>query len=132
MGLSQSIWADVTLIVGEYLYKRMAPDSDTPHMDVENMEVFGSQVLHPEAFAQLIQIEAVLDMSQKQTAVRLYGARPDGTLNLEVSFVVATVCYKETHARQEEWQMTSHLVAARADSLWEKATSGESRVSNFS
>ncbi|KAL8783553.1 MAG: hypothetical protein Q9213_004543 [Squamulea squamosa] len=127
-----SIWADVTLTVGEYLYKRMAPDSDTPHMDVKNMEVFGSQVLHPEAPAQPIQIEAVLDMSQKQTAVRLYGARPDGTLNLEVPFATATVCYENAHARQEEWQMTSHLVAARADSLWEKATSGGSRVSNFS
>ena len=96
------------------------------------MEVFGSQVLHPEASVQLIQIEAVLDMSQKQTAVRLYGARPDSTLNLEVPFATATVCYEEMNARQEEWQMTSHLVAARADSLWEKATSGESRVSNFS
>ena len=132
LGLSQSIWADVTLTVGEYLYKRMAPDSDAPHMDVKNMEVSGSQVLHPEASAQLIQIEAVLDMSQKQTAVRLYGARLDGTLNLEVPFVTATVCYEETYTRQEEWQMTSHLVAARADSLWEKATRGESRVSNFS
>ena len=96
------------------------------------MEVFGAQVLHPDAALHPIQIEAVLDMSQKKTAVRLYGARPDGTLNLEVPFATATVCYEETHTRQEEWQMTSHLVAARADSLWEKATSGESRVSNFS
>jgi iterative type I PKS product template protein len=110
----------------------MVPDSNTPHMDVKNMQVFGSQVLHPEASAQLIQIEAVLDMSQNQTAVRLYGARPNGTLNLEVPFATATVCYEETHAPQEEWQTISHLVSARADSLWEKATSGESGVSNFS
>ena len=110
----------------------MAPESGTPQMDVKNMEVFGSQVLHPESSPQPIQVEAVLDMSQKQTAVRLYGARPDGSLNLEVPFATATVCYEETNARQEEWQMTSHLVAARADSLWEKATTGESRVSNFS
>ena len=96
------------------------------------MEVFGAQVLHSEASAQIIQIEAVLDMLQKQTAVRLFGARPDGTLNLEVPFATANVCYEETYARQEVWQMTSHLVAARADSLWEKAGSGESRVSNFS
>ncbi|KAL8845448.1 MAG: hypothetical protein Q9176_000084 [Flavoplaca citrina] len=127
-----SIWADVSLTVGEYLYNRMVPDSDVPHMNVQNMEVFGSQVLHPEASAQPIQIEAVMDMSQQQTAVRLYGARLDGTLNLEVPFATAIVCYEKAHARQEEWQMTSHLVAARADSLWEKASNGESRVSNFS
>lgn len=95
----------------------MALDNDTPHMDVKNMEVFESQVLHSEAFAQSIQIEAILDMSQKQTAVRLYGARPNGTLNLEVPFATAIVCYEETHARQEEWHMTSHLVATRVDSL---------------
>ncbi|KAL9029701.1 MAG: hypothetical protein Q9196_002092 [Gyalolechia fulgens] len=127
-----SIWADVTLTVGEYLYKRMAPDNDTPQMNVKDMEVLRSQVLHPEASTQPIQIEAVLDMSQKQTTVRLYGARPDGTLNLEVPFATATVCYEETQGRQDEWQMTSHLVAARVDSLWEKATSGDSRVSYFS
>lgn len=111
---------------------RMVPDRDVPHMNVQNMEVFGSQVLHPEASAQPIQIEAVIDMSQQQTAVRLYGARLDGTLNLEVPFATAIICCEKAHARQEEWQMTSHLVAARADSLWEKASNCESRVSNFS
>ncbi|KAL8671296.1 MAG: hypothetical protein Q9168_004198 [Polycauliona sp. 1 TL-2023] len=128
-----SIWADVSLTVGEYLYKHMVPDSEVPHMNVQDMQVFGSQVLHPEAAsAQPIQIEAVMDISQQQTTVRLYGARLDGTLNLEVPFAIATVCYEEGHDWQEEWQTTSHLVAARADSLWEKARNGEGRVSHFS
>ncbi|KAL8656076.1 MAG: hypothetical protein Q9226_002796 [Calogaya cf. arnoldii] len=67
--MTGSIWADVSLTVGEYMYKRMVPDSDVPHMDVQNMEVFGSQVLQQEASAQPIQIEAIMDMSQQQTAV---------------------------------------------------------------
>ncbi|KAL8872458.1 MAG: hypothetical protein Q9174_001914 [Haloplaca sp. 1 TL-2023] len=127
-----SIWADVSLTVGEYLYKRMSPDKDVPQMNVQDMEVFGSQVLHPESSPQPIQIEGVMDLSQHQTTVRLYGARPDGNLNLEVPFATAIVCYEKAHGRQEEWQMTSHLVAARADSLWEKASKGENRVSYFS
>ncbi|ODQ76047.1 hypothetical protein LIPSTDRAFT_121265 [Lipomyces starkeyi NRRL Y-11557] len=105
----------------------MVPDGDAPHMDVKNMEVLEAQVLHPEASrasapAQFIQIEGVLDMSQKQTAVRLYAASTDGTRNTDKAFATATVCYEEAQAWQEQRQMTSHLVAARANSLWEMTT----------
>ncbi|KAB8246813.1 polyketide synthase module [Aspergillus flavus] len=137
-----SIWADITLTVGEHLYKQMVPNGGTPHMDVKNMEVLEAQVLHPEASqgsapAQYIQIEGVLDMSQKQTTVRLYTASPDGTRNTDKAFATATVCYEDAQTWQEQWQMTSHLVAARANSLWEMTTGDEnspdkSRVSKFS
>ncbi|KAE8357832.1 hypothetical protein BDV27DRAFT_169999 [Aspergillus caelatus] len=132
-----SIWADITLTVGEYLYRKMLPDDGTPHMDVKNMEVNEAQVLDPRA-SQFIQIEGVLNMSQKQTAVRLYAASPDGTRNTEKAFATATVCYEHAQAWQEQWQVTSHLVAARANSLWEKITGGgdnsadKSKVSHFS
>ncbi|PIG85037.1 polyketide synthase [Aspergillus arachidicola] len=137
-----SIWADITLTVGEYLYKQMVPNGGTPHMDVKNMEVLEAQVLHPEASqgsapAQFIQIEGILDMSQRQTTVRLYTASPDGVRNTDKAFATATVCYEEAQAWQEQWQMTSHLVATRANSLWEMTTGddnspGKSRVSKFS
>lgn len=106
------------------------------------MEVLEAQVLHPEASqasapAQFIQIEGVLDMTRKQTAVRLYTASPNGTHNTDKAFATATVCYEEAQAWQEQWQSTSHLVAARAKSLWEMATGGDNgrdkgRVSSFS
>ncbi|KAE8371844.1 hypothetical protein BDV26DRAFT_302420 [Aspergillus bertholletiae] len=135
-----SIWADIAFTVGEYLYKQMVPDGQTPHMDVRNMEVTEAQVLHPEASpAQFIQIEGALDMSQKQTMVRLYAASADGTRTTDKAFAAATVNYEEAQAWQEQWQMTSHLVAARATSLWEITTAGgddtspdKSRVSKLS
>ncbi|KAL4738165.1 hypothetical protein BDV11DRAFT_216124 [Aspergillus similis] len=131
-----SIWADITLTIGEHLYKQMVPDGKTPYMDVKDMEVFEAQVLHPEA-SQFIQIEGVLDLSQKQTAVRLYTANSNGTRNTDKPFATATVCYDEAQAWQDQWQMTSHLVAARANSLWEMAAGGDngpetSRASSFS
>ncbi|RYP75949.1 hypothetical protein DL769_003715 [Monosporascus sp. CRB-8-3] len=81
-----SIWADITLTVGEYMYKRMVPNAGKLYMDVRNMEVVEAQVLHHEAPpastpAQFIQIEGVLDISQRQTLVSLYAASVDGTLD---------------------------------------------------
>ncbi|KAL4759692.1 type I polyketide synthase [Aspergillus foveolatus] len=136
-----SIWADITLTVGEYLYKQMVPDGKMPHMDVKGMEVLEAQVLHPEA-SQFIQIEGVLDLPRQQTAVRLYAASANGTRNTDKPFATATVCYEEAQAWQDQWQMTSHLVAARANSFWEMAAGGSDdngrpadrggpRVSNF-
>ncbi|KAL4976029.1 hypothetical protein BDW66DRAFT_166766 [Aspergillus desertorum] len=132
-----SIWADITFTVGEYLYKQMVPDGKAPHMDVKDMEVLEAQVLHPE-MSQFIQIVGVMDLSQRQTAVRLYAASRDGTRITDKPFATATVRYEEAQGWQDQWQMASHLVAARANSLWQMAAGGgdngtdNSRVSNFS
>ncbi|KAL3436408.1 hypothetical protein BDV09DRAFT_184345 [Aspergillus tetrazonus] len=136
-----SIWADITLTVGEYLYKQMVPDGKMPHMDVKGMEVLEAQVLHPD-MSQFIQIEGVLDLPRQQTAVRRYAASANGTRNTDKPFAAASVCYEEAQAWQDQWQMTSHLVAARANSFWEMAAGGSDdnarpadrggpRVSNF-
>lgn len=129
----QSIWADLTLTVGEYLYKRLLPDSGL-YMDVRNMEVLEAQVLHdtasPElAPAQFIQAEGVLDMSQRQTQVSLYVSNADGTRKTNKAFATATVCYEDAQTWQAEWQIASHLVASRANSLW-KAAAGEDISAN--
>ncbi|RFU80155.1 beta-ketoacyl synthase domain-containing [Trichoderma arundinaceum] len=136
-----SIWADLTLTIGEYLYKRMVPDADGPHMAIRNMEVFEAQVIHDQAFyestpAQFIQAVGVLDMSQRQTQVKLYAASADGARKSDKAFATATVCYEDAHTWQAEWQIASHLVAARADSLCKVLESGDisnnSRISRLS
>jgi asperthecin polyketide synthase len=120
----QSIWADITLTVGEYLFKRMMPDAGKPYMDVRNMEVFEAQVLNADASnapAQFIRIEGVMNMGQRQTQVSLYAATADGARKSDKAFATAVVCYEDVQTWRTEWQMTSHLVAARAASLWKAA-----------
>ncbi|KAL7941564.1 putative polyketide synthase [Trichoderma barbatum] len=139
--MTGSIWADLTLTVGEYLYKRMVPDADELYMDVRNMEVVEAQVLHDQtssksAPAQFILAEGVLDIAQRQTQISLYAANADGTRKSDKAFATATVCYEDAQTWQAEWQIASHLVASRASSLW-KAAAGEdllvnSRVSRLS
>ncbi|UKZ82677.1 Type I Iterative PKS [Trichoderma virens FT-333] len=134
-----SIWADLTLTVGEYLYKHTVPNADAPFMDVRNMKVTEAQILHENTTsgpAQFIQVEGALDMLQRQTQINLYTANADGTRKSDKAFATATVFYENAQAWQDEWQIASHLVAARANSIW-KAAAGEelsanSNVSTFS
>ncbi|KAL6856714.1 polyketide synthase [Trichoderma novae-zelandiae] len=136
-----SIWADLALTIGEYLHRRMVPEGDEPCMDIRDMEVLEGQVLHDQTSSdqtpeQFIQAEGVLDLPKGQTQISLYTARADGTRKTEKPFATATVCYEDVQTWQAEWQMASHLVATRADSLWEaaagKETSNNSRVSRLS
>jgi iterative type I PKS product template protein len=123
--LIQSIWADIALTVGDYLFKRMVPDAGRLYMDVKDMKVVEAKVLHEEASAstpaQIIRIEGALDMSRKESQVSLFSANADGTRTTDRAFATATVCYEDAQTWHEEWQMTSHLVAARAAALWKEA-----------
>ncbi|KAL6883098.1 polyketide synthase [Trichoderma longibrachiatum] len=131
-----SIWADLTLTIGEYLYKHMVKEGDEPCMDVRDMEVLEGQVLSLEPSAeQFIQAEGVLDLSTRQTCIALYTSTADGSRKTEKPFATATVCYEDVQTWKAEWQMASHLVASRAESLWTAAgddTSGAGRVSSLS
>jgi iterative type I PKS product template protein len=115
--LIQSIWADIALTVGDYLFKRMVPDAGRLYMDVKDMKVVEAKVLHEEASAstpaQIIRIEGALDMSRKESQVSLFSANADGTRTTDRAFATATVCYEDAQ--------TSHLVAARAAALWKEA-----------
>ncbi|KAK2616398.1 hypothetical protein QQS21_000639 [Conoideocrella luteorostrata] len=128
-----SIWADITLTVGEYLFKCMVPGGDKPYMDVRNMEVFEAQVLNndtSQAPAQFIRIEGMFSMEQRRTQVSLYAAVADGTRKSDKAFATAVVCYEDQQAWQSEWQMTSHLVAARTASLWKMAAGADGTDNN--
>ncbi|KAL7934399.1 putative polyketide synthase, partial [Trichoderma chlorosporum] len=130
-----SIWADLTLTIGEYLYKRMAPDTEKLYMDVRNMEVLEAQVLHDQTPAesvpaQFIQAQGVLDMSKRQTQISLYTANPDGSRKSDKAFASATVFYEDAQTWQTEWKIASHLVASRAKSLWKVAASDELSANN--
>jgi asperthecin polyketide synthase len=100
----------------------MVKDGDEPYMDVRDMEVLEGQVLSLEPSAeQFIQAEGVLDLSKRLTHITLYTATADGTRKTEKPFATATVCYEDVQTWKSEWQMASHLVASRADSLWRAA-----------
>ncbi|KAK2024889.1 polyketide synthase [Colletotrichum zoysiae] len=145
--LTASIWADIGLTAGENLYKRLVPDAGRPHMDLRNMEVFEAQVVSDEPTspgadrAQFIRVEALLDMSRRQTQVSYYTAGDDGARKTDQVFAKAVVHYEDLETWQAEWQMASHLVVSRIDTVWTAAcghqaltlpAAGQDRVSLLS
>lgn len=113
----------------------MVPDADKLYMDVRNMEVVEAQVLYDQkssesAAPHFIQAEGVLDTSRKQTQISLYTANPDGTHKSDKAFATATVVYEDAQTWQSEWQIASHLVVSRANSLW-KSAAGEDLSTNI-
>ena len=67
----ESLWGDMALTVGEYLYKRLLPKVKELHMDVANLDVLHAQVvLTDKNRAQLLQVEAKLDLDSKQMTIQ--------------------------------------------------------------
>ena len=126
----QSIWADMALTVGEYLYKRMVPETDTVPMNVSDMLVEHAQVVMTNrAGAQLLQVEAEMDLEDLTTAVQWYNLDDAGNRS-EEPYATATVRYEDTDEWDAEFSRVSWLVDSRVDALNAMVPSGSaSRLS---
>jgi len=122
--LFKSIWADMTLTIGEYLYKRMVPRTKEVHMNVTNMEVLHAQVAQKvTSSTQLLRVEANIDLSAQAMTLHWYNASEDGTPSAE-SFASTTVYYEDPAGWQTEWDRVAHLVNGRIDVLSQMAANG--------
>ncbi|KAI4195861.1 MAG: hypothetical protein LQ350_006936 [Teloschistes chrysophthalmus] len=122
---TSSIWADITLTLGQYLYKRMVPQTMEVHMNVTEMEVLHAQVAQKvTSNAQLLQMEAELDLDEQAMTVHWYSIMPDNSRASE-SFASTTVFFEDPATWQTEWERITHLVKGRIDSLSQMATNGQ-------
>ena len=122
---SQSIWADITLTLGEYLYKRMVPKTKEVHMNVTDMEVLHAQVAQKVASSpQLLQMEAELDLDDQALTIHWYNILEDNSRAPE-SFASTTVFFEDPSTWQTEWERVTHLVQGRIDSLSQMAVTGK-------
>ncbi|KAI0842123.1 polyketide synthase [Hypoxylon sp. FL0890] len=121
-----SIWADMALTIGEYLYNRMVPNAHKPCMSVDDMEVLEASVViekgQDNSTPQLIQVEGAINLPERHTLIRWYSARADGSRSSDKPFATATVRYEDLQVWRAEWKAASHLVASRAESLWKMAS----------
>ncbi|KAH8694996.1 beta-ketoacyl synthase domain-containing protein [Talaromyces proteolyticus] len=118
-----SIWGEISLTVGEYLYKRLVPEAKTVNMNVAEMEVLESQLPNDDnTKPQLIQIEAFIDLMDSSTAVKWYSIKLDGSRS-EYAFASATVFYEDPKAWKTEWRKITHLLEERIATLSSMAAS---------
>lgn len=120
----QSIWADITLTLGEYLYKRMVPKTKEVHMNVTDVEVLHAQVAQKVTSSpQLLQMEAELDLDDQAMTIRWYNILEDNSRTAE-SFASTTVFFEDPNSWQTEWERVTHLVQGRIDALSQMAATG--------
>ena len=121
---SQSIWCDIALTLGEYLYKKMVPKAKEVYMNVSCLDVLHAQIAHDDrTIAQLLQMEASIDLPLKKTQINFYNVDNEG-IRTDEPYATVTVKYEDLEAWQAEWKRVTHLVTGRVEALDGMATAG--------
>ncbi|KAK0648453.1 beta-ketoacyl synthase domain-containing protein [Cercophora newfieldiana] len=123
---TSSIWADMALTVGEYLYKRLVPGATAVPMNVSDMLVEHAQVVLSNRVGaqQLLQIEADIDLDERTTAVRWYNLDAETNSRSEEPYATATVRYEDPEDWAAEFSRVSWLVDSRIEALTGMVPSG--------
>ena len=119
-----SLYADMALTVGDYIYKEMAPGAEVPGINVCNMEVpkpLIAQIPQP-AQGQHIEMEANADMSTGLVKVNFRSVQPDGKKIQDHASCI--VRFEDKAAWAEEWSRYNFMVKAQMELLNQKTLTG--------
>ncbi|KAE9364958.1 putative polyketide synthase [Stipitochalara longipes BDJ] len=122
--VTSSIHADISYTLGEYLYKRLKPNTKQVHMNISNLEVLKGLVANnnPESH-QIIQVSvSTADINSNTAELTWYNVHADGTV--DEPFATATLFYGDPTEWLASWIPTTHLVQARIQDLERLAQSG--------
>ncbi|OZJ01940.1 hypothetical protein BZG36_05397 [Bifiguratus adelaidae] len=111
---AMSIYADMALTVGEYLYRRLRPGTQKVDMDVCNMEVPRALIADMSGKnPQLIQLTATVDLVKGQAEL----AFTSGDGKHKTEHATCLVEYGDSGAWLSEWQRISYLIKPRLEVL---------------
>lgn len=112
------------LVVSEYLYRRMVPNTKEVNTHVTSFECFHGQVAQKsKSKAQLLQLEASIDMSTRSMNYEWFNI-DSGGIRAPEAFAQATVEFGDPASWKLEWDRVSHFVAGRIESLTQMAANG--------
>ncbi|KAF7196198.1 Non-reducing polyketide synthase 1 [Pseudocercospora fuligena] len=119
-----SLYADMALTVGDYIWKEMRPGTEAPGLNVCNMEVpkpLIAQIPQP-AQGQHIELEANADLEQGIVKLQFRSVQPDGKKILDHAHCI--VRFEEKAAWADEWARYNFMVKAQIDLLTAKTMNG--------
>jgi iterative type I PKS product template protein len=119
-----SLYADMALTVGDYIWKEMRPGTEAPGINVCNMEVpkpLIAQIPQPAA-GQHIEMEATADMEKGTLKVKFRSVQPDGKKIQD--HANCTVRYEDKAAWADEWARYNFMVKAQIEMLTAKTMTG--------
>ena len=117
-----SIYGDMAITVGEYIYKLLRPNTESVHANVCHMEVFKPFIANEGGKGQTIRLSAtILDIATGRANLVF----ASGTGKTETQHAKCFVDYGSSTAWLAEWQRNAYLVKGRIDSLKKDASSGK-------
>ena len=117
-----SIYADMALTIGDYLYKLLRPSTETVAMNVCHMEVFKPFIANEGGKGQTIRLSATTHDIKTGRANLVFAS---GTGKSETQHAKCFVDYGSNTAWLAEWQRNAYLVKGRIESLKRDASSGK-------
>jgi monodictyphenone polyketide synthase len=119
----QSIHADISFTLGEYIYKKLRPKAKEVHMNITNLDVRKGLVANknPES-QQLIQVAATSHIDTNRAELTWFNVQAGGTL--DEPFATATLLYGDSEEWLASWVPITHLIQGRIEDLERLAISG--------
>lgn len=117
---TSSIWTDMALSVGEYLYRQLDPQArdEDLRMNVSDLEVLHAQVAKKsKKSTQPLALEANFDRAARCVSLAWFNVDAATGSRVVESFASAVVRYEDARAWRAEWDRLTHLVRGRIESL---------------
>ncbi|KAF2096514.1 polyketide synthase PksA [Rhizodiscina lignyota] len=119
-----SLYADQAMTIADYLWQQLRPGTETPGLDVCDMEVHKPLVaaIPPPPEGQHFQIEAHADMEAGEVHLKFRTVTPDGKLMAEHGH--GLVKYEDKEAWLQSWNKNAFMVQTQVDLLKQKLQTG--------
>ncbi|KAL2834295.1 hypothetical protein BDW59DRAFT_178759 [Aspergillus cavernicola] len=116
---TSSIWTDMALTVGEYLYRRLVPGVDNVYMNVSEVEVLHATVANPaKNCTQPLFLDALLDLSKRRMALAWFNVdTKTGEIAAESYATGAVLFESNAETWGTEWDRMTHLIIGRIEAL---------------
>ncbi|KAL5343924.1 hypothetical protein BJX70DRAFT_405163 [Aspergillus crustosus] len=123
---TSSIWTDMALSVGEYLYRQVVPGKEI-YLNVGELEVLHATVANPaKNTAQPLYLDAHLDLPSQRMSLAWFNVDPATGEKAAESYATGSVRF-ETNPEiwQTEWNRMTHLILGRIEALEHMAKEGK-------
>ena len=117
-----SIYGDMAMTIGEYLYKLVRPNSAAVNMNVCHMEVFKPLIANDGGKGQTLRLTATVSDIASERANLVFSS---GSGKGEVHHAKCHVDFGSSAAWLSEWQRSAYLINGRINGLKSSATSGK-------
>ncbi|KAL9094770.1 MAG: hypothetical protein Q9165_003041 [Trypethelium subeluteriae] len=126
---TSSIWTDMALTVGEYLYRRLVPLAKDIYMNLGDVEVLHAQVANKgKDKVQPLALEAHFDLATRYMSLAWFNMDARTSERASESFASAAIRFEDPNAWRTEWDRVTHLVLGRIEALEHLASAGKASL----